>query len=645
MVKSEKASINRQDFSNYKQMKTFNIYILIAVLFTGYFCFSQSSKADDLYNNRAYVEAAELYSELPKTAANLEKLGDCYYFNSEFDKAYTAYKQVFDLKKDSELTENFYFKYFDVLKGTRKYEEADEISSLHLNNPIDTENFRSLLKRIVPFDYELKNLTEDIGGSNFGVGIYGDKIVFASTKNLKNPNYQWNSKPYLDLYEAKVTFGNSITLDSIKPFNKNINTSKQHESNAVFTKDGKTMYFSRNLKKRIDLDSTRIAVVSIFKAELVDDKWTNVAPLAFTSETYSTMHPALNNDETKLYFASDMPNTLGSFDIFYVDILGDNTFGEPVNLGANINTVRREQFPFIGQDSTLYFASNGKNGFGGLDIFSSSFDNDNYLDALNLGDSVNTEKDDFALVVIDSLNIGYLSSNRSGEDNIYTFKRIENERTYVIEGLVTDKVTGEILPNTTVTLFDKDGNIIAEQIVGKDGKYQLITKPNQEYSVEGFQPKYIPQVEFFDTNDKGNIEFNIELEIESYKDAEEIVTDDEEGNTYIELENIYFDFAKWDIRPEAAKTLDVLVNLLKKYPRMEIQLGAHTDSRSTFEFNMDLSEKRARATLEYMVQNGISRDRLTSKGYGETKPLVPCGDNCTETEFSINRRCEFLILR
>ena len=413
----------------------------------------------------------------------------------------------------------------------------------------------------------------------------------------------------------------------------------------MFTKDGKTMYFSRNLKKRIDLDSTKIAVVSIFKAELVDDEWTNIEPVPFSSDTYSTMHPALNSDETRLYFSSDMPNTLGSFDIFYVDILDTNSFGEPVNLGKNINTIRREQFPFVAKDSTLYFASNGKIGFGGLDLFSSSYKNSKYLDALNLGESINTEKDDFAFVVIDSLNTGFLSSNRSGEDNIYTFKRIENERTYTIEGLVTDKVTGEILPNTTVTLFDEDGNVIAEQLVGEDGKYQLTTKPNQKYSVEGFQPKYIPQIEFFDTNDKGNIEFNIELEIESYKDAEEIVTDDEEGNTYIELENIYFDFAKWDIRPQAAKTLDVLVALLTKYPRMEIQLGAHTDSRAGFEFNLELSQKRAQATLEYMVENGISRSRLTSKGYGETKPLVPCGDDCTETEFSINRRCEFLILK
>jgi outer membrane protein OmpA-like peptidoglycan-associated protein len=357
------------------------------------------------------------------------------------------------------------------------------------------------------------------------------------------------------------------------------------------------------------------------------------------------MHPALNNDDTKLFFSSDMPNSLGSFDIFYVDILDDSSFGTPVNLGTAINSERREQFPFIANDSTLYFSSNGKAGFGGLDSFLSSVKDGKFLDALNLGESINTEKDDFAFVVVDSLNTGYISSNRGGIDNIYSFERTPNDREYYIEGIVTDKVTGDLLPNTTVTLFDEDGNIVSEIVVGEDAKYRLITKPNRSYSVEGFQPKYIPEIEFFNTNDSGNIEFNIELEIESYKDAEEIVTDDDQGNTYIELENIYFDFAKWDIKEQAAKTLGVLVDLLKKYPRMEIQLGAHTDSRAGFEYNMALSEKRARATLEYLVKNGISRDRLSSKGYGETKPLVPCGDHCTETEFSINRRCEFLILR
>lgn len=591
------------------------------------------------------MAAAEIYAQLPEDAAILEKLGDCYYFNAEFQKAYDAYTKVYNLKDKATHSDSFYFKYFDALRGTKNYKVADEISTLYLKDTLNTEEFRSKLEIIIPYTYKLKNLTSETNGSNFGVGLFGEKIVFASTQNPDNPQYNWNKKSYLDLYEATVSKGNTVSIDSIMPFEKSINTKKQHESSAIFTKDGKTMYFSRNREKRVYIDSTKIAVINIFKAELVNDEWTNVEPLSFSSELYSTMHPALNFDETKLYFSSDMPNSIGSFDIYYVDILENNTFGEPVNLGSQINSQRRDQFPFLTADNTLYFASNGRHGFGGLDLFSSSIRDSIYLDALNLGESINSENDDFAFIVIDSLNTGYISSNRGGNDNIYTFERVPTDRNYYIEGLVTDKITGGLLPNTTVTLFDEDGNILNEIIVGEDAKYRIKTQPNQSYSIEGFKPKYIPEIEFFDTNDSGNIEFNIELEIESYKDAEEIVTDDDKGNTFIELENIYFDFAKWDIKTQAAKTLDVLVALLKKYPRMEIQLGAHTDSRAGNGFNMNLSIKRARATLEYLVENGIPRERLTSKGYGETEPLVPCGDNCTETEFSINRRCEFLILK
>jgi outer membrane protein OmpA-like peptidoglycan-associated protein len=627
-------------------MKTFKQFTLLIILSAGMLSFSQSSrKADLLYKNRAYIDAAEIYKKLPKSAKVLERLGDCFYFNSEFEKAVKSYTEIYNMGLRSELSDTYYFRFFDALRGHKDYEMADEISTLYLKDSLNTEKFRTKLKTIIPYTYDLNNLTKGNSGSSFGVGLIDDKIVYASTQNIENPEYSWNKKPYLDLYEAKVSKEDPIALNSVKPLEESINTQKQHESSAVFTKDGKTMYFSRNRKNKIDLDSTKVSVVNIYKAELINNEWTNVEPLAFSSELYSTMHPSLNETETKLYFSSDMPGSLGSFDIYYVDILENNTYGNPINLGSTINSNRREQFPFISNDSTLYYASNGKHGFGGLDLFSSRFKDSIYLEALNLGESINSQKDDFAFVVVDSLNTGYMSSNREVNDNIYSFKRIPTNRIYFVEGVVTDKITGKLLPNTTVTLFDKNGNTLNEIVVDEDAKYKLEIKPNQSYSIEGFQPKYIPEMAFFDTNDKGNIEFNIELEIEAYKDAEDIITDDESGNTFIELENIYFDFAKWDIKPQAAKTLNVLLALLKKYPRMEIQLGAHTDSRAGFEFNMDLSEKRARATLEYLIENGISRERLTSKGYGEAQPIIPCGDKCTETEYSINRRCEFLILK
>ena len=439
-------------------------------------------------------------------------------------------------------------------------------------------------------------------------------------------------------------------LVNIQPFSKEINT-KTHESNATFTTDGKTMYFSRTNDKRIAIGEELVATVKIYKAELIDNVWGHVTEMPFSSDLYSTQHPVLSKDNSKLYFSSDMPGTLGSFDIFYVDIIksnegyAENSYGDPINLGSTINTIHREQFPFVDDEGTLYFASDGHQGIGGLDIFMSKYFDGAYSKPLNLGETINSESDDFGFVLKLEDDTGYMSSNRSGYDNLYAFTREENKRQFTVRGTVRDKNSQNLLPGSTITLFDENDEQVGQMVVGEDAEYVFDTEPNKVYSIEGHRDFYIPTTEIFVTNDDGNITLNIELAIESYDDAEDIVVTKDDGYIYIELENIYFDFNKYDIKPEAARTLDVLVDLLNKYPRMEIQLGAHTDNRASDLYNLTLSHNRAAATLEYIVENGIDRKRLRSKGYGERVPLVDCKDKCTEEEHSINRRCEFLILK
>jgi outer membrane protein OmpA-like peptidoglycan-associated protein len=253
--------------------------------------------------------------------------------------------------------------------------------------------------------------------------------------------------------------------------------------------------------------------------------------------------------------------------------------------------------------------------------------------------------DDFGFVLQDSIQEGFFSSNRDGKDRLYAFTREPNVKTYFLEGEVRDKNSKEILPGSLVTLFNEEGNIVKQIIVGDDAKYKFETEPNKAYKIEGYRSFYIPTLEDLNTNEEGKIEFDIELEIESYDDAEDIVVTKTDGYIYIELENIYFDLDEWAIKPKAAKTLDILVNLLKKYPRMEVQLGAHTDSRSSDSYNLVLSNNRAKSTLNYIATRGVDNVRLKSKGFGETQPLVDCDDNCSEVEHSINRRCEFIILK
>lgn len=635
----KKVMINLQDFFNMKKQLILIIYFLFVNSF-----FSQKGgikKANELFANKSFVEAAQRFEQLEPTQEVLQKLGDCYYYNSEMKLAVKPYSQLFIRFKDS-ISSDIYFRYAHALKGVNDIEKADAIMSEYLKYPVNTKQFIENLNTIVPYNYQIQNMSKNFNTGDFGISFWGEKVVFASTRSADKPAFNWNLKPYLDLFEGTVN--KEGLLENITPFPKEINT-KTHESNATFTADGKTMFFSRTGEKRVKVGEEIVATVKIFKAEFINNMWTNVVMLPFCSDQYSVQHPTLSKDGKRLFFSSDMPSSLGSFDIFYVDVLDDGTYSAPINLGNTVNTIHREQFPFLTADATLYFASDGHQGLGGLDIFMSKSYNDQYAKPINLGETINTGLDDFGYVLDEAKNTGYLSSNRDGADNLYSFTRTENERRFIVNGDVRDKNSKVLLPGTTVTLFDENDKLIGQIVVGEKADYVFNTEPNKKYRLEAIRDFYIPHSEEFITNDDGKIQYNIELVVESYDDAEEVVVTKDDGYVYIELENIYFDLNKWDIKPEAAKTLDIMVSLLKKYPLMEVQLGAHTDSRASETYNLTLSKNRAAATLEYLVANGIDRKRLRSKGYGESVPLIACGNTCNEAQHAINRRCEFRVLK
>lgn len=620
-----------------------HVLVKILICWIPIFGISQSiEKANALFRIKAYAEAIEIYKDLPPTKESLLNLGDCYYYNLDVKNASKIYETLYNLHKDDSLPNDFYFRYADALKGVKQYYKSDVIATTYLDAPTNTGELRDLLNTVVPFNYTVLLLKSFDRTVSFGAYVYNGELIFASPSNSGSKTYKWNAQPYLDLYKGSLTEDNE--LDSIVPYSNSLNT-KTHESSVAISRNGQTIYFSRTDPERHRINGELVATVKLYKASWVDGDWDNVEMLPFSSDFYSVQHPVLNTDESRLYFASDMPESLGSFDIFYVDILADGSFGEPVNLGSKINTEHREQYPYIDEEQTLYFSSNGHIGFGGLDIYLSKLDKGTYLSPLNLGEPLNSPRDDFAYSKGRTSNEGYISSNRSGVDQLYRFEKEEKEREYVIQGLVVDKNSQVILPDTQVTLYDENGSILATVTSDEFGRYQLPTTPNNSYNLEAYKPLYIPTFESFDTNDSGDITFDIELVIESYDDAEDIVIEKEDGYTYIELENIYFDLDRWEIKPDAAKTLDVLVDLLNKYPRMEIELGAHTDSRATPSYNLALSQKRADAAMNYILSKGIGLGRISAKGYGETQPLVDCGDNCSDVEYSINRRCEFIITK
>jgi len=573
----------------------------------------------------------------------MQNLGDAYYYNFQMKDAVRAYGQMYAIAKDS-IDPEYDFRYAHALMGIGNYEKGDSLMARYVKYPVNTPKFVANLKRNLPWNHVIQPMAKNTTNGDFGISFYGEKVAFASLRNSGAGSYGWNEKPFLDLYSASVSDKGLLT--NIQPFPKSINT-KTHESNPTFSADGRVMFFSRTNPKRVEIKGEKVATVSIFRAEFKNNDWVNVTRVPFASDMYSVEHPMLTRDGRRLYFASDMPGGLGSFDIWYVDVNDDGTFGNPVNMGSTINTKHREQFPFISDDATvLYFASDGHPGMGGLDVFSSKAYDGVFAKPVNLGETLNSGMDDFGYIINDTTKKGYFASNRKGSDNLYSFIKEENEESYFVEGDVKDKNTKDPLPGTTVSLYDPETNqLIAQVVVGQAAEYAFVTEPNKKYRIEAVRDFYIPHTEEFTTNDQGKLRYTIELFMECYDDAEEIINKRHDGKVQIVLENIYFDLDKWDIKPEAARILNILVDLLNKYPAMEIEVGAHTDSRASDMYNLLLSNRRAASTLEYLVKQGIKRKRLRSKGYGERVQLVKCGNNCTEQEHSINRRCEFIILK
>ncbi len=319
-----------------------------------------------------------------------------------------------------------------------------------------------------PGEYTIDNAKINTKYSDFGTSFFGEnKVIFASPKDdimLTRKTWSGNDQPFLDLFIGIIDKDGRII--NKKKITGDVNN-KYHEGVVAFTKDLKTVYFSANNyteKHKAKKDSTGMVNIQLYKATLSGEgEWHSVTKLPFNNDAFSTGHPTLNVDDTKLYFVSDRPESIGKTDIFVVDIHEDGTYGEPKNLGNKINTVEREMFPFISGDDILYFSSNGHAGHGDLDVFASKLFDSTISDPINLEDPVNSEKDDFAFIIKDSIHKGYFSSNRAngkGDDDIYSFisfPPIKIEGKQVVTGEVIDKETLELIPQAVVILEDENG--------------------------------------------------------------------------------------------------------------------------------------------------------------------------------------------
>ena len=483
--------------------------------------------------------------------------------------------------------------------------------------------------------------------SDFGSYIHDGQMYFASSRNTDEKKlYSWNQEPFLDIYKVSVEKqGDTVTYGTADFINaENINTD-YHEASVAITNDGKTMYFTRDnvsKKNKVKYDDEGTTHLKLYKATRVGEIWTNIVELPFNDDVFSTGHPTLSPDNKILYFVSDREGGLGQTDIYQVEIKGGNSYSEPVNMGEKINTEGREMFPFVSQDSTFYFSSDGHLNLGFLDIFKSDVLKDETAQPENLGAPYNSGYDDFAFFMNPSEKendkTGYFSSNRpdgQGSDDIYSFDASICLQT--IKGITRDLNTNDIIPGTTVKLLSEVGKVLEEVETNENGEYEFTVDCNKKYTVIGSKEDYKDDIEKVATDDEHQKVTEADLYLEPLINNNQIV-----------INPIFFDFDKSNIRTDAQYELENIVDVMRAHPNMVIKIEAHTDSRGRDAYNMKLSDRRAKSTRDYILSRGIAPERIESAiGYGESQLLNKCsnGVKCTEEEHQLNRRSYFYILK
>ena len=616
--------------------------------------------ADKKYNSYAYIDAIQTYERLAEkgyqSVEMFEKLGNAYYFNSDFEKAAQSYEKLYQLQ--SELAPEYFYRYAQSLKATGKEKEAATILAKFENKSSDDSRSKRLKNNTDYLEdikanvgiYTIENAGINSKYSDYGSTIVDNKLIFTSARDtggVGQRKHAWTGEHFTNLYAAGVN-GELIPSNPVR-YDANVN-SKFHEATPVFTKDGNTMYFTRNnyLDGKKGKDANKVTLLKIYKATLVNNRWTNVTELPFNSNNFSTAHPALSPDEQTLYFVSDRPGTIGQSDLYKVAINSNGTYGEPINLGVEINTEGRETFPFVTKDNQLYFASDGHPGLGGLDVFTTKINNDgSFGEVENDGAEVNSPKDDFGYYRDSEINKGFFSSNRDGglgSDDIYRFTS-KDKCKQILKGIVTDSATGETLAGVQLILLNKQYKVIAETTSDALGYYAFDVNCRRTYHVRANKKDYTSKETKLRTPEvTGETKLDIQLESTICR----VAVGDDLGKCF-GIKMIYFDLDKSNIRKEAALDLAKILDVLIQNPTMKLDIRSHTDCRQTAKYNMALSDRRAKATIAWLVSKGIDSSRLTGRGYGESQLINDCGceptnaSNCTEEQHQMNRRSEFII--
>ncbi len=659
----------------YNMVKSAQLLYILIVIFILTSCKSSSKVQDGetAYQLKKYSMASEMLQKDYEKSKDITqqsklalKIADSYDKQLNFTAAEPWYKKV----ADARVLEDAVLKYVNALKRNEKYEtafkylddylKANKSEKYHLQK--EYELLDDVLKKLKkPSLTKLTDLEFNSPSLDFAPFIKDNMLYFSSTKDGNKANTdEWTGEGYADIYSAQKT--STIRFSEPVLSDKTFNT-PYHDAEFILSKDGKTAYFTRCGSDEKNVNDYCHIYRSV---KNMDDTWSKPERIKLFADTINEGQAFLTPDDKELYFVSDSKDGYGGRDIYSAkkNISGD--FENPINAGSKVNTQGDELFPVITEDNKLYFSSNGKTGYGGLDIYSATKEGKIYTNAQNLGYGVNSGGDDFSISLTKSkddsvLLSGYITSNRpsgKGLDDIYYFEQrmapkeplppavyllkiYVQAKTYQDDNNPNSAFLGvKPVENSTIELpkFDNVANSFQFLHTDKDGYAQLFIPQNSQFKLKVSKIGYLAGEESVNANIPGKDGDTIVIE-------KVIVLNKIYKNVEITLNNIYYDYDKWNIRKDAAQSLDSLVDILVKNPTIKIQLSSHTDCRGSDTYNETLSQKRAESVVQYLIQKGIAADRLTAKGYGESILIETCEcTKCTEEQHQRNRRTTFKIL-
>ncbi|MEM9981018.1 MAG: OmpA family protein [Bacteroidota bacterium] len=662
---------------------------LIALLFVQVPCWGQNSlrkQADKAYLDFHYTEAIKAYLQVveeegadaaieEKLATSYRKINDSKNAEIWYAKVVNQsgtnpgnilhYAQALAMNGKYEASQDWYKRYAQLARGDQRGATFSRVYQ-------DTAHFHQDAAR-----YQIELAPFNSEQADFSPTYYRQGILFCSNretekKSLFRKKYNWNNTNFLDLYFSKNRFSQG------EKFQEELN-SKYHEGPSVFYNNERNIAFTRNNyhKGKFKKSSDDINKLKLFFAEVEEGEWKNIVEFPFNDDEYSVGHPAISSDGTTLYFVSDMPGSVGGTDLFMSTYEGD-TWSVPKNLGPMINTKGDEMFPFVDANNNLYFASTGHGGLGGLDIFFSPNINGRFGKPENMGVPINSNQDDFGLIIDVDGYEGYFSSNRAegvGDDDIYKFLY----KTCELLVVVVDSTTNQIVPDAELNFTEKKTQREVIFLTEAEGVYSFITKLRTGYVLKAYKEGYQESIKRISEQQLlscQSVEAGIRDTIKIYlKKGEKTLRPQDPNNPnspqvaynsqppawqrlnynnlglspedVYQVKNIYYDLDKYYIRPDASVELNNLLGVLYQYPSLRVLLSSHTDSRASYGYNVRLSQRRSQSARQFLVNRGVAPHRISITYYGETKLNTNCPDGvpCNESDHQLNRRTEIILLK